>query len=483
MNDECGMMNVPAKPITNRPAFSIRHSAFIVRHSAFIIVLVWFSASAAAANQKVAISSEPAGAMVFIDNTYEGTAPLTKDLAPGTYRLKLVRKGCSDWTANITVPLDKPNVDVTLKTLKKGSIKVTSEPSKCTVFVDGRDVGLTPLMINDLPDDVYELRVQKPNFEADQQTVEIAGGKDVEVTVQLKSRDEQYYRSKIAENPGDLAIYTQLGHHYILEGKLDGAREIFKKGVDISAQQAVADADLMRFYQELTKVFTGQFKFTDNLPAFVSSFRDVIEYAIEKGPKKNVHVQRLLSLYAALGHTDEVAKLADKINAADPQRAIYREIGDTYRERGMTAEAIKMLAKAIAAKDDFETRVALGSAYHRSGRYNEAADQYDLAAQMKPTPAQHAELMNYLARLYSQKGEYDKALECINKALDESKEGQGSWMMLKVNILVDAGKCDEAAAIVNEQLQGGETGREKRNAQEMLRLIKKRCRGKPPQEK
>ena len=446
-------------------------------------ILLLLGSWAVAANQKVTISSNPAGAMVFIDNSYEGTAPVTKELAPGAYRLKLVRKGYAEWTSSITVPLEKPAVDVALQALKKGSIKITSEPAKSTVFLDGREMGLTPLVINDLQDDVYELRVQQPNFEADQRTVEVAGGKDVEVNVQLKSRVEQYCRSKIAENPNDLSMYTELGHYYLLEGKLDDARETFKKAVDVSAQQGVADADLMRFYQELSKVFTGQFKFTDDLPAFVSSFRDVIEYAIEKGPKKNIHLQRLLSLYASLGHTDQVLKLADKINAADPQRGIYREIGDTYRERGMTAEAIKMLTKAIAVKDDFATRVVLGSAYQRSGKYNEAVEQYDIAAKMNPTPSEHGELMSYLARLYSAKGEHDKALECVNKALEDTKGSEGTWLMLKVSILVGAGKCDEATKMVKEQLQTGETGREKRNAEEMLRLIRKRCRGRVPDAK
>jgi len=436
------------------------------------------AAAQAAGNQKITISSDPAGAMVFVDDTYEGTAPVTKELAAGIHHLKLVRKGYSDWTSTITVPLDKPAVDVALKPARKGGLRITSEPAKCTVFLDGREMGITPLLINDLAADVYELRVQKTNFETSQQTVEVTDGKENEIHLQLRSRVEQHFQAKLAENPNDLSTYTELGHHYLLEGKWDAAREIFKKGVDISAGQAAADADIMRFYQELSKVFTGQFKFTDDMKEFLAAFQDVIKYAIEKGPKKNIHYQRLISLYAAMGHADEVARLAEKINAADPNRGIYREIGNIYRERGMTQEAVKMLVKALAVKDEFETRMALGSVYHRSGKYDLAVEQYAVAEKMNPTPAERAELMTYLARLYSQKGQYDKAIAYIDKAIEDTKGGQVSWLMLKVNILVEAGKCDEATAIVKQQLETLETGREKRNAREMLQLIRKRCKQK-----
>jgi len=443
-----------------------------------LLIVAAAGAAPAAGSQKITISSDPAGAMVFIDDAYQGTAPITAELAAGEHSLKLVRKGCSDWASKITVPLAKPAVAVVLKPARKGSLKVTSEPAKCTVFLDGREMGITPLLIDDLAADVYDLRVQKTNFETTQQTVEVASGKDVEIHVELRSRMEQHFQAKLAENPNDLSIYTEMGHHYILEGKLDAAREIFKKGVDVSAGRAVADADIMRFYQELSKVFTGQFRFTDDMKAFLASFQDVMEYAIEKGPKQNIHYQRLISLYAAMGHADEVARLADKINAADPGRGIYKEIGDIYRERGMTQEAVKMLTNAIAVKDDFGSRFALGSVYQRSGKYDLALEQYAAAEKMNPSPAERAELNNYLARLYSQKGEHDKAIACIDKAIEETKGGQISWLMLKVNILVDAGRCDEATAIVKQQLDTLETGREKRNAKEMLELIRRRCKQK-----
>jgi len=452
--------------------------------AAMIIVPVMLLAcalpSAAAKSQKVTITSTPAGAMVFIDSKYEGTTPLTKELPEGACRLKLVRKGYADWTSSITIPLAKPEVDVALKAAKRGSIKVTSVPDKCTVYVDGRESGLTPLMINDLPDGVYDVRVEKTNYMNSTQTVEIADGKDAEVRVELKSRMEEVCMGKLKENPDDLNMYTELGHYYLLEGKYDDAREIFKKGVEVSAKPTAANGDVMRFYQELGKVFTGQFKFTDKIETFLVSFRDVIEYAIEHGPRKNTHCERLISLYAAMGHGEDVMKLADKINANDPQRGIYKEIGSIYLERGMTPAAIKMLSKAVMIKDDFGARLALGSAFHRSHRFNEAVEQYALADKLNPTPEQKAELLNYQARLYQQKGDYDKALECIDAALKTGKGGQ-QWLMLKVNILLDAGKCDDARQLINDQMRAAETTRDKKNTEELLRIINKRCKPRAEQ--
>jgi WD40 repeat protein len=52
----------------------------------------------------VGVSSLPAGANVFVDNTYQGIAPLTvTGLAPGEHVLLLKQAGYADWSTTITV--------------------------------------------------------------------------------------------------------------------------------------------------------------------------------------------------------------------------------------------------------------------------------------------------------------------------------------------------------------------------------------------
>ncbi len=60
-------------------------------------------ATASAAMASVEITSNPDGADVEIDGAYAGATPRTKALKPGTYKIKLIKKGFKDWKREITV--------------------------------------------------------------------------------------------------------------------------------------------------------------------------------------------------------------------------------------------------------------------------------------------------------------------------------------------------------------------------------------------
>jgi len=57
----------------------------------------------------VTINSNPSGATVYINGEYKGIAPLTIDLFPGTYTLKLTKNGYQDYATHITVKAGEPN--------------------------------------------------------------------------------------------------------------------------------------------------------------------------------------------------------------------------------------------------------------------------------------------------------------------------------------------------------------------------------------
>ncbi len=54
------------------------------------------------------ITSTPGGAMVYIDGEHKGVTPLTVNLLPGTYSIKLVKKGYQDYTTQVTVNAGQP---------------------------------------------------------------------------------------------------------------------------------------------------------------------------------------------------------------------------------------------------------------------------------------------------------------------------------------------------------------------------------------
>ena len=441
-----------------------------------IVMLAWAVAlpvlpAFGAQPQRVTIASAPPGATVFIDDAYAGTSPVSKELAAGRHRVRLKRKGYRDWMAEITVPLENGRLDAELEALKKGSIAVTSDPLECIVYVNGHKEGVTPLVIADLPADFYDIRLQKPNHVEYQETVEVADGADVEVHAELKSRVEMLCRERINEKPGHLPNYNELGHYLLLEGKWDAAGEVFKQGALVVEKLKGQSPDVLRFYQELTKIYTWQFKFTErrNLPKFREQFRHVIEFAIEHGARQHNHYKHLVSMYAAMGNADAIMALVERMHAADPARHVHKEFGALYLTRGMSREAISMFSRAVEIEDTFSSRYSLGTAHLRRGRYDEALRELEKCKNMEASGPERADLMSSLARLYNQTREHDKALEHIDQALKLGKNGER--VMLKINILVKAAKLEEARRLADEFARTAAVPRLKKEAELLLRRI------------
>lgn len=107
----------------------------------------------------VAVTSDPDGAEIFADGVSRGKAPLRIELPTGAHHLSAKYE---DW------PEDKRDVNVEHGRdgavnfeFANGSVKITSAPGGATVLRDGKVIGQTPLLIEEVkPGDVsYELRL------------------------------------------------------------------------------------------------------------------------------------------------------------------------------------------------------------------------------------------------------------------------------------------------------------------------------------
>jgi hypothetical protein len=100
----------------------------------------------------VVVDSTPRGSEVLVDGTARGVTPLTLTLEPGDHVLALRRNGITrqfpiDVTpgAQLSRQLDWSTVRAT------GTLAISSTPSKARVTVDGKERGVTPLTVADLP--------------------------------------------------------------------------------------------------------------------------------------------------------------------------------------------------------------------------------------------------------------------------------------------------------------------------------------------
>jgi eukaryotic-like serine/threonine-protein kinase len=105
------------------------------------------------------ITSEPGGAEIFVDGKSRGRTPLRLDLPARPHELVAHLDGWPNEQQRIDVDAQRENAAHFV--FANGSVKITSAPGGATVIANGKDLGQTPLVIEEVkPGDVtYELRL------------------------------------------------------------------------------------------------------------------------------------------------------------------------------------------------------------------------------------------------------------------------------------------------------------------------------------
>ena len=108
---------------------------------------------------RTTITSEPSGAEIFVDGQSRGRTPLRLDLPARSHELVAHLDGWPDEQEKIDVAAQRDNARHFV--FANGSVKITSAPGGATVMANGKDLGQTPLVIEEVkPGDImYELRL------------------------------------------------------------------------------------------------------------------------------------------------------------------------------------------------------------------------------------------------------------------------------------------------------------------------------------
>lgn len=111
------------------------------------------------------ITSEPSGAEITILGKSAGTTPKTTNPVPAAmYIVKVSKDGYEPaWRAVNVSAGRQTDVDFQLEP-EKATVLIASEPSGAQVLMDGREVGVTPLLLHDLPIGSYSATIQKDGY-------------------------------------------------------------------------------------------------------------------------------------------------------------------------------------------------------------------------------------------------------------------------------------------------------------------------------
>lgn len=157
----------------------------------------------------VLVRTTPPGAQVFLDGRRAGTTPVTlRDLARGSHGVRLARDGyltverrvsVTDSRTSQTLAVDlvraraavppsagPPAGRAPAPQARAGAIAIESRPTGASVFVDGRLVGTTPLVIEDVAVGEHTVRLELATFRPWSSPVTVVGGQRSRVAGSLE---------------------------------------------------------------------------------------------------------------------------------------------------------------------------------------------------------------------------------------------------------------------------------------------------------
>jgi hypothetical protein len=137
---------------------------------------------------RMSITTEPPQAEVSLDSVAKGESPITLDsVTPGTHTLIIKKKGYFGKKVSVDMPGDSM-VDVMVTLVAPGCLVVTSVPPGAGVFLDGKDMGVTPSENAKLKPGAHALIIQKDGFAAFEKQITISEGKTDSLSIVLQPK-------------------------------------------------------------------------------------------------------------------------------------------------------------------------------------------------------------------------------------------------------------------------------------------------------
>ena len=133
------------------------------------------------------VTTKPAGATVFLNGVQVSTTtPYTNDIiAAGQYEIVVSKKDYQNVTRYIDISNGKEvKVHIDLE-LSYGIISVKSNPSGATVYIDGVEKGVTPLIITDEKVGSHTLRLKKDEFNTTEDIFALEENKNIDFMKEL----------------------------------------------------------------------------------------------------------------------------------------------------------------------------------------------------------------------------------------------------------------------------------------------------------
>lgn len=136
---------------------------------------------------KVTIITEPPNSEVFLGGESLGKSPIVeREFKSGRYTLIVVDQGYELVNQRFNVWPNKVNTFDSKTVIPKGNIRITTNPGKCIIYIDGDNADKTdgaPLTVHNLDAGDHMVRAECRNGRSAESLVKVEGEKTIDVTL------------------------------------------------------------------------------------------------------------------------------------------------------------------------------------------------------------------------------------------------------------------------------------------------------------
>ncbi len=383
----------------------------------------------------LACDSDPAGAEVRLDGVSMGEAPLRKEhIKSGAYSVAFSKWGYEDSVEKIRI---KKDVTMTIEeTLAqaRGSIRVQSDPQGAAVYLDGREVGVTPVMLTQVSGGTHRIALSKEYFEPEERQDTMPVGGNHTIRVRLKRRLLFINTGGADRQASDAARRPVAGQPPAAEealaalGRLHGLRIITLsvdklKGILCSRELDPASLDFLECRKNRLNLEDAAV-----LSSILEQERAELALTISEKQEAGAEVVSL-SLYSSRSAIPDAVTIRCK-DYSDLKAGLDRFISQWEGQSSRSANSVGggRAAEAEAAPEDSHylfnlaltlipekqnpdcgERITLGNAYLRAGEYGRALKAYQGAVSQAGIGICRGTALYRMAQTYEKMGRWTEA--------------------------------------------------------------------------
>jgi len=328
----------------------------------------------------ITINSAPSGALVSVDNRLVGTTPVRAlQLPKGTHSVRIERASYQRVLTQLDVKNPREDFSFKLQPIHRGILKLDAEPAGVRVYLDGLDMGRTPLVLRDISPGQHVLKLDHPERVPYEEKITVKPNEETSLSIKLLPKSAAFYQNAIKKEPNNLSYHSELLSILVIDHRFDEAGRYLAKALDIVATGRDTSGYFPRFKWTIDKIYGRDPLLNYGDAATVERARNMVnetfEAAIDRHPGYYEFYNWLAGLYQFSGKLDKALVLARRASQAFPANPeVQLQAANFFVAAGRLTDAIQILGAAYPRlTSNFSIVNTLGQFYARS--YQETKDQ------------------------------------------------------------------------------------------------------------